>query len=329
MNSRGTEVAAAALARMMPDAWPVFFQRRCPWPAQVLLMPRVVKGESVLLAAPTASGKTEAAMAPLFQRHLSFRRDRLSTVYVAPTKALVNDLRARLDDYLGIRFPHAVQRYTGDHHDFRTPEDAFCLVVTPEALDSLQLTRPQDLACVRAVVIDEIHLLHASARGQQLRYVIDRIRQAAVTPKSKRDTFQVVGMTATIHEMDEVRAVWLGADSTAVSHGTPRDIEFVFVDVPPPQRGELPRERATAVRRWLDQTGVAKVLVCSPIPGMAPTRLLRLCRRRCQGRAGRCTRTSVSSPQPSVNESRRPCAPNDAGCASPHRRLRPESTSAM
>ena len=73
---------------MMPNAFPAFFTGRTPWPAQALVMPSVVKGRSTLLAAPTASGKTEAAIAPLYQRHVSFKRERLSTIYVAPTKAL-------------------------------------------------------------------------------------------------------------------------------------------------------------------------------------------------------------------------------------------------
>src|SRR3954464_13982990 len=79
------------LARMMPDAFPVFFTGRQPYPGQSLVMPEIVKGQNVLFAAPTASGKTEAAVAPLYQRHISFKRRSLSTIYTAPTKALVND----------------------------------------------------------------------------------------------------------------------------------------------------------------------------------------------------------------------------------------------
>src|ERR1700761_4706125 len=106
------------LRRIMPDAFPLFFHGSTPWPAQSLVMPPVVKGKSTLLAAPTASGKTEAAIAPLYQRHVSFKRERLSTIYVAPTKALANDIFERLDSYLAVRAPGCVTRYTGDRHDF-------------------------------------------------------------------------------------------------------------------------------------------------------------------------------------------------------------------
>ena len=169
----------AELARMMPDAFPIFFTGRQPYPGQASVMPEIVRGQNVLFAAPTASGKTEAAVAPLYQRHVSFRRGALSTIYVAPTKALVNDLYERLVTYLGIKHPGTIARYTGDRHEYSRAEGAFCVVVTPEALDSLQLRHPELLHSVRSVVVDEIHLLHGQARGQQLRHVISRIRSAA------------------------------------------------------------------------------------------------------------------------------------------------------
>ena len=119
------------LAKMMPDAFPAFFTGRQPYPGQAMLMKEVVTGHNVLFAAPTASGKTEAAVAPLYQRHITFRRRNLSTVYVAPTKALVNDLYERLVHYLGTRQPGIVARYTGDRHELRTPSGVFCLLATP------------------------------------------------------------------------------------------------------------------------------------------------------------------------------------------------------
>ena len=118
-------------------------------------MPEIVSGHQVLFAAPTASGKTEAAVTPLFQRHLSFRRQSLSTIYVAPIKALVNDLHKRLVGYLGGSFPSAIARYTGDRHELKSSSGVFCLLATPEALNSLQLRRPKALADVRAVIADE------------------------------------------------------------------------------------------------------------------------------------------------------------------------------
>jgi ATP-dependent Lhr-like helicase len=249
----------ATLARMMPDALPIFFDGRRPYESQRLVMPAIVRGQNILFAAPTASGKTEAAIAPLFQRHRSFARGRLSTVYVAPTKALVNDLYERLVGYLGTRFPEAIARYTGDRHEFRSPEGAFCLLATPEALDSLQLRRPAALSYVRALVIDEIHLLHGQPRGQQLRHVIDRLRVAAQPSRSLRDAFQLVGMTATLDDMQGVARLWLGNNPEVISSGTAREIDLDLLacaenDDPSP-------EQARVLADWINRTRAEKVLV--------------------------------------------------------------------
>lgn len=247
------------LARIMPDAFSVFFTGRQPYKGQAAVMPEVVRGNNVLFAAPTASGKTEAAIAPLFQRHVSFGRQDLSTVYVAPTKALVNDLYERLIGYLGARQPGAIARYTGDRHEIRAASGVFCLVTTPEALDSLQLRRPELLKGVRAIVVDEIHLLHGQPRGQQLRHVIARIDSAATTPNSPRERFQVIGMTATLEDMGSVAKIWLGDNAKILSDGVPRDIDLQLINLD--THGEVAAQRARALSGWLNKAGAEKVLV--------------------------------------------------------------------
>lgn len=249
----------AMLARMMPDALPIFFDGRRPYESQRQVMPLIVRGGNVLFAAPTASGKTEAAITPLFQRHRSFSRQHLSTIYVAPTKALVNDLYERLTGYLGARFPDAIARYTGDRHEFRSPDGVFCLLATPEALDSLQLRRPDSLSNVRAVVIDEIHLLHGQPRGQQLRHVIDRLRMAAQPSRSPRDTFQLVGMTATLDDMQSVARLWLGNSADAISNGTARVIDLELLACA--EKDDSRQEQARALAGWITGAEAEKVLV--------------------------------------------------------------------
>jgi ATP-dependent Lhr-like helicase len=253
--------ARASLARMMPDAFPIFFDGRNPYEGQREVMPQIVRGNDVLFAAPTASGKTEAAITPLLQRHLSFRRGRLSTVYVAPTKALVNDLYERLIGYLGARYPRAVARYTGDRHEVSSAVGPFCVLATPEALDSLQLRRPEILADIRAVIIDEIHLLHGQPRGQQLRHVIGRLRQAARPPQLDRDRFQLVGMTATLDDMQGVARRWLGEDAKVISNGKARSIDLEFLPCNP--LADPAREHARVLAEWLRDMDVDKLIVFS------------------------------------------------------------------
>lgn len=247
------------LIRMMPDAFPIFFTQRQPYLGQALVMPEVVRGTNVLFAAPTASGKTEAVVTPLYQRHISLKRRNISTVYVAPTKALVNDLYERLVGYLSVRHAGAVARYTGDRHEFRTATGVFCLLTTPEALDSLQLRRPEMLTDVRSIVVDEIHLLHGQPRGQQLRHVISRVQRSSSTLLTGRDQFQVVGMTATLDDMAGVARTWLGEGAKVLSHGSHRDIDLRLLKLN--DDGDADRIRARALAEWLEQGAADKVLV--------------------------------------------------------------------
>lgn len=229
--------------KIMPDAFRVFFRQRSPRPIQTAAMPVLVRGQSVLLSSPTASGKTEAVFAPLYQRHTTFRRSDLSVVYVAPTKALVNDMYERLSMYFGSTSVETIQRYTGDHHDFKDPTGKFALLATPEALDSLQLVQPGLLRGVRAVICDELHLLHGHARGQQLRSVIARTRCRAESPRDSRDTFQVTGMTATVRDQESVAQLWLGPDSQVIKTGEPRPIEMSIISSPKSQIASVIADR--------------------------------------------------------------------------------------
>lgn len=214
------------IQRALPDAWNVFFRHRTLRPMQEAAIPTLVSGHSALFSAPTASGKTEAVFAPLYQRHVSFRRSALSVVYIAPTKALVNDMHERLLTYFGAASAHLIARYTGDHHEYDDPAGRFVLLATPEALDSLQLLKPHLLQSVRAVIVDELHLLDGTPRGQQARAVIARIRAGLFPPGNVKDVFQLVGITATVRNIEEVAARWCGAEGVFIRFGDARAVSF-------------------------------------------------------------------------------------------------------
>ncbi|MBT3312297.1 MAG: DEAD/DEAH box helicase [Desulfobacula sp.] len=254
-------MATKHLSKQMPDAWSIFFKKRKPRLLQDQAMPLLIQGKSVLLSGPTASGKTEAAVTPLLQRHISFKRQQVSVIYIAPTKALVNDIYHRLDSYLCARIPESVRRYTGDHHDFKDPKGLFLLITTPEALDSLQLMRPESLAGVRAVVVDEIHMLHGNARGQQLRHVINRIEKNVVKPQNPKDVFQKIGMTATLQDMKNVSKIWLGKKAKIIKAGEPRDIDITYLQVSVPEGSEKAAESSNVIANWFEETGTAKGLI--------------------------------------------------------------------
>ena len=115
--------------------------------------------------------------------------------------------------------------------------------------------RPKSLAGVRAVVIDEIHMLHGNARGQQLRHVINRIEKNAVKPQYLKDVFQRIGMTATLQDMKNVSKLWLGEKAITVKAGNPRDIDITYLQVPVPEDSEKSTQAAHVIADWFEETG--------------------------------------------------------------------------
>ncbi|MCA1599155.1 MAG: DEAD/DEAH box helicase, partial [Chloroflexi bacterium] len=100
----GTITARLALKEQLPRAWPAFFERHGSFTAvQEAAMPALLAGHDALVVAPTAGGKTEAALAPLVERYCTPAIPGAARgpagpplLYIVPTRALVNDLAARL-----------------------------------------------------------------------------------------------------------------------------------------------------------------------------------------------------------------------------------------
>lgn len=219
--------ADRTIERDLPHAWPAFLARfgRLT-PVQRATISAVLEGWSVLVCAATASGKTEAACAPLVERFIG-RRSPWTILYLSPTRALVNDLHARLLgplDTLHLR----VERRTGDHRAELTTLP-HVLLTTPESLDSIlcRHRRPEGrhaLDNVVAVVLDEIHLLHGTARGEQVRWLLERLRRLLAQAGTRPP--QVVALSATVPDPEAVRAAFLpGGAIITVSGG--REIEAV------------------------------------------------------------------------------------------------------
>lgn len=172
----------------------------------------VLDGRDVLLAAPTATGKTEAYAAPLAERVLAGDREGFRALVVSPTRALANDLDRRLAprmEALGVGFG----RHTGEHKRRvrgRRPEVA---VTTPEALDSLLARRPEELAGVRAIVLDEIHVLDGTVRGDQARILLHRLEAVAAARPQR------IAASATVADPEGLAARYLVDPVLAVHRG--------------------------------------------------------------------------------------------------------------
>jgi ATP-dependent helicase Lhr and Lhr-like helicase len=168
-------------------------------PLQERAVAPVIDGKDALLLAPTAGGKTEAAVFPVLTAMEEQRWDGLSVLYVCPLKALLNNLLPRLETYvswLGRR----VALWHGDTTSgarkaiLSRPPDI--LLTTPESLESMLVSTGVDhrrqFAGLRAVVVDEVHAFGGDDRGWHLLAVLERLTRIAGHP------IQRIGLSATV-----------------------------------------------------------------------------------------------------------------------------------
>ncbi|MGQ9677671.1 MAG: DEAD/DEAH box helicase [bacterium] len=171
------EIKAQRLIKeRLARTYPAFFARfGSLTEIQKKAMPQILRGEDLIIISPAASGKTEAVVAPLVESLLGMGKRGFSVLYVSPTRALVNDLYRRLFEPLGY-LDLNLERKTGDHPQIDERKLPFMLLTTPESFDSLLCRHPRIFLTLEAVILDEIHLLDNTPRGDQLRVLLERLR---------------------------------------------------------------------------------------------------------------------------------------------------------
>lgn len=137
----------------------------------------------VVLGAPTAAGKTEAAYLPILSNLLQNPvRQGYAVLNLSPLKALINDQYQRLQGMtgdMGINVTpwHSDVAHTTKKASLARPSGI--LLITPESLESMLVNRPHQLerafANLRYVVIDELHAFMGGERGVQLQSQLSRI----------------------------------------------------------------------------------------------------------------------------------------------------------
>ena len=165
---------------------------------QELTIPHILMRHNVVVISPAATGKTEAVIAPLIENLLEKWDDSdqscLKILYISPTRALVNDLYRRLVDpitYVGIE----LGRKTGDRPQLDYRKLPTVLLTTPESFDSLLTRHSKIFTDLEAVVLDEIHLLDNTPRGDQLRVLLERLRKI-------NSRLHYCALSATIDDLD-------------------------------------------------------------------------------------------------------------------------------
>jgi ATP-dependent Lhr-like helicase len=196
----------------LPEPFAAWFAGRgwTPRAHQMALLRAAEAGESALLVAPTGGGKTLAGFLPslieLTRRPRPGGPGALHTLYVSPLKALAVDIaRNLLAPVEELDLPIRIETRTGDtpqNRRARQKEDPpNLLLTTPESL-VLLLSQPEAgafFAGLGAVVVDEIHALAGTKRGDQLALGLSRL--GTLAPAARR-----VGLSATVAHPEPLRA---------------------------------------------------------------------------------------------------------------------------
>ncbi|WP_115787469.1 DEAD/DEAH box helicase [Arthrobacter silvisoli] len=185
-------------------------------PLQAASVDPVRSGADCLLIAPTAGGKTEAAIFPLLSSMVREQWRGLSVLYVTPLRALLNNLHPRITkygDWLGRRVGlwHGDIGDTARRYILADPPDI--LLTTPESLEAMLVSRRVDhdrfFSGLRAIVVDELHSFAASDRGWHLLGVLARLERIARRP------IQRVGLSATVGNPEEIGRWLQGGEATS------------------------------------------------------------------------------------------------------------------
>jgi helicase len=188
------------------------------YPPQITALPLALAGKNLVLAMPTASGKSLIAyMAAL--RHVLEGGGKV--LYIVPLRALAAEKFEDLKRFeeLGVRVDISVG-------DFDTPDphlESFDIIVaTSEKADSLLRHRSKWLESISLVVADEVHLIHDPERGPTLEITITKFRKF-------NPDIQIIALSATIKNSKEL-ASWLGAEHISSDWRPVPLKEGVFLD---------------------------------------------------------------------------------------------------
>ena len=189
-----------------------------PRPHQLAIFAQAEAGLDSLLIAPTGAGKTLAGFLPslvdIDRRVRSQQGVGLHTLYISPLKALAVDIARNLEAPIAeMDLSIRVETRTGDtspakrQRQRRDPPQI--LLTTPEQLALLLASADAAslFADLQRVVIDELHAIAASKRGDLLALGLARLR--ALAPQMR-----VLGLSATVRDPDELRR-WLVAQKPA------------------------------------------------------------------------------------------------------------------
>lgn len=209
-------------------------------PHQIAMLDRAA-APALLLVAPTGGGKTLAGFLPTLVELAETPRSGLHTLYISPLKALAADIRRNLGAPIAeMGLPIRVEDRTGDtsytKRQRQRADPPRILLTTPESLALLLSYEdaPRIFAGLSRVVVDEIHALAESKRGDQLMLCLSRL--STLCPDLRR-----VGLSATVEDPAAIaRFLARHPDPCEVLTADPGpdpDISMLETEAPPPWAG--------------------------------------------------------------------------------------------
>jgi len=191
-------------------------------------------GNDTLVIAPTAGGKSEAALIPVMDDILKNGRAGVACLYLSPLKALINDQEDRFSAFC-IPTSLAVMKWHGDvargERSWKEGEPPHFLMITPESLEVLlqEPTLSPSLRQVRYIIVDELHAFVETERGVHLKALLHRMDGVA------RRKIQRIGLSATTGNPEEVLR-WLSdnrhGEALVTVPSAPQEKQFRFIVEP-------------------------------------------------------------------------------------------------
>lgn len=164
-------------------------------------IPRFRENKDMLVIAPTASGKTESVLIPVFDDILKNNLEPMSVLFVSPLKALINDTYGRVEFWCN-EFDLTATKWHGDvsasqkSSFIKKPTDI--LLITPESLEVILMNKSDKIKNsifknLKYIIVDEIHYFADSDRGTQLNSIINSRIKAYCQNEVSR-----IGLSATV-----------------------------------------------------------------------------------------------------------------------------------
>ncbi|MCL1935984.1 MAG: DEAD/DEAH box helicase [Defluviitaleaceae bacterium] len=170
--------------------------------------------KNLIIAAGTASGKTEAVFFPIITEIFNNKNNSVDVMYISPLKALINDQFERIEKLL-LKADIKVTKWHGESSISNKNKlkkiPTGILQITPESLENM-LLKNEELVLkmfknLKFIIVDEMHYFIENDRGVQLSSILYKITDIT------KNTARRIGISATIGNIEEARN-WINAETT-------------------------------------------------------------------------------------------------------------------